>query len=110
MQLMACARNMRFGNPEPVLLHEQFLSSLRAPGRPGLCNLVLAIHGMSYNLEIRTWKNEVRSANGDNLREKRERSGQDLEACSLRAFQAPAPGARLRKWKQELATSPVWRP
>ena len=30
--------------------HEQFLSCLRAPGRPGLCNLVLAIHGLSYSL------------------------------------------------------------
>ena len=83
-------------NPKPVLLHEQFLSCLRAPGRPGLCNLVLAIHGLSYNLEICTWKNEFRSANGDNLREKGERSGQDVEASSLGAFQAQAPGARLR--------------
>ena len=89
-----CVRKMLL-QQRPVLLREQFLSCLRAPGRPGLCNLLLAIHGMSYSLSIRTWKNEVRSANGENLREKRQRSGQDIEASSLGAFQAQAPGARL---------------
>ena len=35
---------------------------------------------MHYNLEIRGWNNEVGAVNGDNLRQKRERKGQRVEA------------------------------